>query len=234
MSIAAFFKPGQKPDWTSPSTGMEFVWVPALRMWVGKYEATNEEYRKKETGHDSRDYKGHRLNGDRQPVVYVNFDDAKAYADWLTQRDRATGKLPEGYVYRLPSEDEWQTIAECGDGRVYPWGNEWPPRSGQAGNYDDETVFDSARVDGNYEDGHAVTCDVTDSWKNPWGLYGVGGNAWEAAASDSTGASFGSWRGASWFVSSPGTQACAYRLSGGGVDRHNDYGFRLVLARPSK
>ncbi len=40
-------------NWRSPSTGMEFVWIPQMEMWVGKYEVTNEEYRKKEPEHDS-------------------------------------------------------------------------------------------------------------------------------------------------------------------------------------
>jgi formylglycine-generating enzyme required for sulfatase activity len=223
------FRLVEKPDWVSPTAGMQFVWVPMLDMWVGKYEVANDEYRKKNASHDSRDHKGHRLNADRQPAVYVNFDDAKSYGDWLTQKDLTTGKLPAGYRYRLPSEDEWQTFAQCGDDRAFPWGNEWPPLTGQAGNYDDEAVFDSARVDG-YEDGFVVACEVEKSWKNPWGLYGVGGNVWELVSGDSTGVSFGSWCGASWFVSSPVTQRCDYRLGGEGSERHSDYGFRLVLA----
>lgn len=59
---------------------MAFVWIPSLKIWVGKYEVTNGEYRKMKPSHDSKAYEGHSLNGDRQPVVYMNFDDAKEFA----------------------------------------------------------------------------------------------------------------------------------------------------------
>ena len=225
-------KPVEGQNWTSPSTGMEFVWIEALEMWVGKYEVTNAEYRKKEPRHNSREYKGHTLNRDRQPVVSMNFDDAKAYAQWLTGQDM--GVLPSGYKYRLPSGDEWTTFAQCGDGRTYPWGNNWPPRSGQAGNYADEAAnrgFSDWSTISGYNDGHPVTALVDELWVNPWGLAGVGGNVWEATSSDSSGGSFGAWRGASWRTHIQDYLRCSYRYVFGPLYRGNSLGFRLVLSR---
>ncbi|MFO7821328.1 MAG: SUMF1/EgtB/PvdO family nonheme iron enzyme [Lentisphaeria bacterium] len=220
--------PSEGAEWTSPTTGMEFVWIEALDCWVGKYEVTNEEYREKEPDHDSKDGEGHSLNGDRQPVVFVNYSDAQQYAKWLTEKDR---EVLGGAEYRLPTRDEWMTFAQCGDGREYPWGDNWPPPSGRAGNYSgQESAWWKNKIDG-YRDGHPVTCDVEKSWENPWGLYGVGGNVWECT-SKSSGGDFDAWRGASWGPYSRGALRCSYRLDDGASIRSRDGGFRLLLAEP--
>jgi formylglycine-generating enzyme required for sulfatase activity len=223
--------PEEGQAWTSPSAGMEFVWIDALKGWVGKYEVTNGEYRKKESGHTSKEYEGHSLNGDRQPAVYVNFDDAQAYAKWLTQRDRATGHLPDGYAYRLPTKDEFTAFAQCGDGREYPWGNNWPPPNDW--NYHgSEGAGSWSKIDG-HRDSYPVTGPVENSGKNPWGVYGVGGNVWECTT-ERAGGSFDAWRGASWAYDSQRYLRCSFRYDYNASHRHINLGFRLVLFRPGQ
>jgi formylglycine-generating enzyme required for sulfatase activity len=57
---------------------------------------------------------GRPLPGDEEhPVVYVDLDDARAFARWA-------GK-------RLPTEEEWQYAAQGTDGRRYPWGDAMEP-----------------------------------------------------------------------------------------------------------
>jgi serine/threonine protein kinase/formylglycine-generating enzyme required for sulfatase activity len=72
----------------------------------------------KETGYDmsqpragslkTLDWKklGFEQTGDH-PVVMISRDDAEAFCRWLTQKERAAGRLLPGQVYRLPTDREW-------------------------------------------------------------------------------------------------------------------------------
>lgn len=214
--------PVEGQHWISPSTGMEFVWVEEMKLWVGRFEVTNEEFSKYKL-HDSGDYQGTPLNEPRQPVVKVNFRDAKAYAESLTGGDGLAG-----YKYALPTESEWTALAECGSMKlVYPWGNRWPPEEGNAGNYDQKEIS-------GYTDPFKVSCAVEDSWENPWGLFGVGGNVWECTTRDgSRGFYFGSWRGASWQFGNQESLRSDYRLDYAGTEGNYRSGFRLLLHPPA-
>ncbi len=244
---AALVFSAEQPAATQPAEGqpcavdlgagvkMEFVWLDALKMWVGKYEVTNGEYRKKEPTHDSKAYQGHSLNGDRQPAVNLSPAAMQQYAAWLTEREKIAGRLPAGCRYRLPTAAEWTIFAQCGDGRAYPWGDNWPPVSGRAGNYDDYLrTLDRGPLNPKrdlpraYQDGSAASCEVEKSWANPWGLFGVGGNVWEAVTNerDEPMAS----KGGSWDDFRIGKLGIAATQGGPSV-QGDIYGFRLVLGR---
>ena len=88
--------------------------------FMDKFPVTNVQYKTfiDQTSYSPKDttsYLKHWLNGipqkgtEDQPVVYVNLDDAKAYAQWAEKR--------------LPTEQEWQYAAQGTDLRKYPWGN---------------------------------------------------------------------------------------------------------------
>ena len=119
------FQANPGKNFTDPKVGMDFIWVEPLNIWVGKYEVTNEDFRKFKPTHDSKRSMGFSLNKARQPVIEVSYYDAVGYCEWMTAISLKDISAPEGYVYRLPSREEWGTIARCGTERLYPWGNEW-------------------------------------------------------------------------------------------------------------
>lgn len=200
---------------------MKFVWIPALHGWCGKYEVTNGEYRSFRPDHDSGESCGHSLNGDRQPVVQVNRDDAQAFIDWIETRC----VLPPGYELKLPSQEEWMTVAECGDGRDYPWGAAWPPPNNW--NYHGaEGALSVGSIEG-HRDAWPVSCPVENSGRNDWGLYGVGGNVWELTDALYKNGKY-VLRGAHWGDTAPRWLRCDRRLTASD-DRSSFGGFRLFL-----
>jgi formylglycine-generating enzyme required for sulfatase activity len=74
--------------------------------WIGKYEVSNDQYRKKEPGHKST------FDGDNLPVQDVDWNQASAYC-------RSIGG-------GLPTETEWEYAARGPEGRKYPWGKAKP------------------------------------------------------------------------------------------------------------
>lgn len=80
--------------------------------YVDQYPVTVSEYAAflEATGHREPKYwHDPELNGPRQPVCGVSFDDALAYAAWV-------GK-------HLPTEHQWEFTARGKENRRYPWGS---------------------------------------------------------------------------------------------------------------
>ncbi|WP_176329681.1 formylglycine-generating enzyme family protein [Thioflexithrix psekupsensis] len=148
--------------------------------WLGETEVTNAQYRKFVAAHDSRNYLQRTLNDDEQPVVFVSWDEAVAFADWLTQQ--YDGK----FRFRLPSEAEWEYAARAGANASRFWGDD-PHLACQFANVLDEITlstnpFSSWAGDKNWhrcQDGFSVTAPVKQFQANAFGLYDTLGNVWE-------------------------------------------------------
>jgi formylglycine-generating enzyme required for sulfatase activity len=172
------------------------------------------------------------------PVVCVGYEDAVAFCAWLSQRERAAGKIDSGDEYRLPSDEEWSFAVGIGEKEdanatpkekdlkikdVWPWGTRWPPPEG-AGNYDSYT----SRIT---VDGYDRTSPVGKFQKNTHGLYDLGGNVWECCGSYFDGSSGTRvLRGGSWYDDDDRVyllSSCRGLYYPG--RRSRNFGFRCVL-----
>jgi formylglycine-generating enzyme required for sulfatase activity len=71
--------------------------------WVGKYEVKQKEFQKV-TGSNPSSF-----SGEERPVDSVSWNDAMDFCQKLSEKDVKDKKLPDGYYYTLPTEDEWDT-----------------------------------------------------------------------------------------------------------------------------
>ncbi len=233
--VAKLTAPGPMPvegqPWVTRTGGMEFVWAPSLGMWIGRFEVTNEDYRRMDPAHDSGMFRELTLGEARQPVVRVNFCDTVGFAAWVTEQERAAGALPEGWRYRLPSRAEAIAYTLAGGMQSYPWGELWPPSRGNYGDGALRKAFSDLQSIPEYQDGFAVTAPVEESGENAWGLFGAGGNVWETTSVAAGGATFGGWQGGGWDDHLQTRLKCDVLYGYIGNARGAVNGFRLVLGR---
>ncbi len=112
---------------------------------------------------------------DKHPVTCINWNDAQAYAKWLS---RKTGKK-----YRLPTEAEWEYAARGNTSTARYWG-ETPEAACEYANVADQTAL--AQIQGapawsihKCTDGHAYTAPVGSFKANAFGLHDMLGNLLE-------------------------------------------------------
>ncbi len=163
---------------------------------LGTFEVTNEQYRLFDETHDSRlerggflqfsvRERGHSLNGPKQPVVRVSWNDATAFCRWLSQK---TGKR-----FTLPTEAQWEYACRAGTSTPLFYGDIDADFSAFA-NLADQTLNDIERLGWNlpyaaippwhpadmrFNDKGRVSVDVGSYSPNAWGLCDMHGNVCE-------------------------------------------------------
>ena len=121
--------------------------------WMGRTEVTQRQWREVMGSNPSK------FKGDNLPVESVPWAQAIAFCQNLTQRERAAGRLPAGYVYTLPTEAQWEYACRAGTTGDY------------AGNLDAMGWY--SRNSGKQ------THPVGLKQANAWGLYDMHGNVRE-------------------------------------------------------
>jgi formylglycine-generating enzyme required for sulfatase activity len=110
---------------------------------------------------------------DAQPVTCVDWNDAAAYAKWLSART--------GHRYRLPSEAEFEYALRAGTTTLFFWGDD-PEQVCRYGNGPDAALraaYPSAQATFKCSDGQYYDAVVGSFEPNPFGLYDMTGNMFE-------------------------------------------------------
>jgi sulfatase modifying factor 1 len=126
-------------------------------------EVTNAQYEKFDPLH--RKYRGRYgvSENDDAAVVFVTWEEATAFCQWLSQK--------EGLPYRLPTEAEWEYACRAGTTTEFNIGDSLPGKV-----YPDQP--DNAR-DKKYWGAAPAAMNTGKTPPNAWGLYDMHGNAEE-------------------------------------------------------
>jgi formylglycine-generating enzyme required for sulfatase activity len=239
--------------------------------WMAACEISNELFRQFDPSHDSRYYqkrypptepgaptwlgpdaRGLTLNGNRQPVVRVSWDQAMAFCRWLTART--------GLSFTLPTEAQWEWACRAGaraplhfgglDADFSRWANladasfsKGLGKDGKqvTGGLEHLLLEGAALSEARFNDQAVVTAPVGAYEPNPWGLHDLHGNAAEWTRStyaaypyrdddgrnDARAGSRKVVRGGSFF-DPPARCRSAFRLAYPSWQRVFNVGFRVV------
>ncbi len=172
------------------------------------------------------------------PAVCVSWNDAQAYADWLSG---ITGKS-----YRLPSEAEYEYAARAGSSARYAFTDDPADLCRYANGADQSAKTAGLPEDAPYmacSDGYPFTAPVGSLAANAFGLHDLIGNVWEwtadcfaddytSATSDSAARLLANCqartvRGGDWFSTASSLRP-AVRAKASPDAHHDDIGFRVV------
>lgn len=164
--------------------------------------------------------------GTEAPVDSLSWYDANEFCRRLNERERAAGRLPEGYAYSLPTEAQWEYACRAGL---------TGPHAGETGRF--------AWIE---KESGKSTRPVATRAPNAWGLFDMNGNVWEwcldfyadrlpgGSVTDYAGPPGGTLhvlRGGGW--NSPAKDArFASRLRAAPGESFENAGFRLALSTP--
>lgn len=182
----------------------------------------------------------------RHPIVNVTREDAIAFCEWLTKRERAMGRIREWHHYRLPTDAEWSRLAGAAvepgntpeeraawEAEGFPWGLTFPPEEKvvNIAGIERSTFEPLTRLVQDYRDGYSATAPVGSFIPNEFDLHDMGGNVREWVSDYfSEEKVFGTTRGGSWkdyLEEHLRTGARRFPVEGTG----DAYGFRIVLAK---
>lgn len=152
--------------------------------WLGQTEVTQRQW---QSVMGTAPWRGERFvnEGANCPAVNVihsgNPDSAVTFCERLTARERAVGRLPADWVYRLPNEAEWEYACRAGTTTAYSFGDD-PVKLGHYAWFAGNSKVDLSRTESWLEDPALYAHPVGSKLANGWGLSDMHGSVWEWCA----------------------------------------------------
>ena len=173
----------------------------------------------------SIDFMKHNIHGDDAPVVYVSWDDAQAFIDWLNKT--------AGGGWRLPSEAEWEYACRAGQDYIFCGSDDadevaWLGPSGLYDTVSDLRLHPVAQKKANAFGLHDMSGNVSewiqDCWHKSYSGAPSDGSAWTTGCAADAGRVVrgGSWSSIKW------AGEASDRVWAMPSTRGEGYGFRLA------
>ncbi|MEM7010791.1 MAG: SUMF1/EgtB/PvdO family nonheme iron enzyme [Verrucomicrobiota bacterium] len=117
------------------------------------------------------------------PLNKYHMDDGKNIGRNLTKTELQAGRLPDGWHYSQPSEEQWEYAARAGTKTPYFFGADMSQLPRFA-NFGDKSYYDTGDIFSNsahrvLDDGSPGPSLVGAYLPNPWGLHDIYGNVSE-------------------------------------------------------
>lgn len=200
--------------------------------WLGQTEVTQTQW-KKMMGTTPWKVKKYVQEGANYPATFVHRQDVFEFNDRLTKIERDAKRLPQTWMYALPTEAQWEYACRAGTTTKYSFGD--TPAA----------LSDHAWWGGRDENGNIkmefYPHEVGLKRPNAWGLHDMHGNVWEWCRDWYSEALPGGldpyvaketshrlFRGGSWLDTAFGCRT-AMRFKHSSDNRANNVGFRLAL-----
>jgi len=193
------FKPGKQ--WIVPTLQLEMIWCepgsfmmgspesevdrrldwdnkPALQneilhevkltngFFLGKFEVTQKQW------FVLLESKPSFFSGDNLPVEQINWYEAIKFCEKLTELEKSKDRIPNGWLYTLPTEAEWEYACRAGSTTVFAFGDDL---SSEMANFHGGFPYGNAK-----EAIHLIkTVPVGSYDSNNWGFFDMHGNVGE-------------------------------------------------------
>jgi formylglycine-generating enzyme required for sulfatase activity len=107
---------------------------------------------------------------DLNPMECVSWDRAVEFCSKLTEIEKKAGRLPKGYVYRLPTEAEWEYACRAGSKGAYSFDGDYSK---------DATLLKYMFIHGGGDYKLFTSATPGERQPNAWGLFDMHGNVYE-------------------------------------------------------